>query len=92
MLASVWVICHVLPSLQVGNDAAALQILVLELQDILAAEQYCARHSLKDGGTQSSYMQLLNLLLHPGPGRQPMYTQACHLLGSQGKHACFITR
>ena len=71
--------------LQVGNDAAALRILALELQDIVAAEQYCAHNSSKQDGKQSSYMQLLELLLHPGEGKQAMYSQACHLLGSQGE-------
>ena len=77
--------------IQVGNDAAALRILALELQDIVAAEQYCADHPSPDPAAQSSYMQLLDLLLHPGDGTQPMYTQACHLLGSQGTAAGHCT-
>lgn len=65
-----------------GDDTAALRILAIELQDMAAAEQYCAEQAAKGG--QASYALLLEMLLHPGGGRPPLLAQACHLLTAQG--------
>ncbi len=66
-----------------GDDAAALRILAIELQDMVGAEQYCAEQGPKGG--QATYALLLDMLLHPGQGRSPMFAQACHLLAAQGQ-------
>lgn len=65
-----------------GDDTAALRILAIELQDMAAAEQYCAEQAGKGG--QASYALLLEMLLRPGQGRAPLLPQACHLLAAQG--------
>lgn len=67
---------------QVGDDAAALRILAIELQDVVGAERYCAEQGSKEG--QASHALLLDMLLRPGQGRPPMLAQACHLLAAQG--------
>ena len=72
--------------LQVGDDAAALRILAIELQDMVAAEQYCAEHQSQDG--QATYAVLMDMLLHPGSQRKPLLAQACHLLAAQGRFFC----
>lgn len=68
---------------QVGDDAAALRILAIELQDVVGAERYCAEQGSKEG--QASHALLLDMLLRPGQGRPPMLAQACHLLAAQGQ-------
>jgi len=67
---------------QVGDDTAALQILAIELEDMVEAERYCAEQGLKGG--EATHALLLDMLLHPGQGRPPMFAQACHLLAAQG--------
>ncbi|KAL3142970.1 hypothetical protein ABBQ38_003253 [Trebouxia sp. C0009 RCD-2024] len=67
---------------KVGDNTAALRILAIELQDMPAAEQYCAEQAARGG--QASYALLLEMLLHPGQGRPPLLPQACHLLAAQG--------
>ena len=69
--------------MQLGDDAASLRILAIELQDMVGAEQYCAEAGARASGGQASYALLLDLLLHPGPGRAPLFAQACHLLAAQ---------
>ena len=51
---------------------------------MVGSEQYCAEQGLKGG--QVTYALLLDMLLHPGQGRSPMFAQACHLLSAQGWH------
>jgi hypothetical protein len=64
---------------QLGDHRAALEILALVLGDIRLAEAYCARFAGQDG-----HLLLLDMLLHPGDGRTPLYAEACHLLAAQG--------
>ena len=64
---------------QLGDHRAALRILALTLGDIRLAEAYCARFTGHDG-----HLMLLDLLLHPGDERPPLYIEACHLLAAQG--------
>ncbi|BDA48080.1 Transforming growth factor-beta receptor-associated protein [Coccomyxa sp. Obi] len=61
------------------DHKAALRILALVLGDIRLAEAYCARWAGQQG-----YLALLDMLLHPGDGRAPLYAEACHLLAAQG--------
>ena len=56
-----------------------MRILALVLGDIRLAEAYCARWAGQQG-----YLFLLDMLLHPGHGREPLYAEACHLLAAQG--------
>ena len=65
-----------------GDDTAALRILAIELEDMVEAERYCAEQGLKGG--EATHALLLDMLLHPGQGRPPMFAQACHLLAAQG--------
>ncbi len=65
--------------MQLEDHAAALRILALVLGDIRLAEAYCARWAGQQG-----YLALLDMLLHPGDGRAPLYAEACHLLAAQG--------
>lgn len=65
--------------MQLGDHRAALRTLALTLGDIRLAEAYCARFTGRDG-----HLALLDLLLHPGDGRPPLYIEACHLLAAQG--------
>lgn len=65
--------------MQLEDHRAALQILALVLGDIRLAEDYCARFAGQEG-----HLMLLDMLLHPGDGRAPLYTEACHLLAAQG--------
>ena len=67
------------PCAQLGDHRAALRILALTLGDIRLAEGYCARFTGREG-----HLLLLDLLLHPGDGRPPLYIEACHLLAAQG--------
>ncbi len=64
---------------QLEDHRAALRILALVLGDIRLAEAYCARWAGQQG-----YLSLLDMLLHPGHGRDPLYAEACHLLAAQG--------
>ena len=68
---------------QVGDNAAALRILAIELQDMVAAEQYCAEQQAKGG--KATHAVLMDMLLHPGNNRTPLLAQACHLLAAQGQ-------
>ena len=65
--------------MQLGDHRAALRILALTLGDIRLAEAYCARFTGREG-----HLLLLDLLLHPGEERPPLYIEACHLLAAQG--------
>ena len=67
------------PRAQLGDHRAALRILALTLGDIRLAEAYCARFAGREG-----HLLLLDLLLHPGDERPPLYIEACHLLAAQG--------
>ena len=67
------------PRAQLGDHRAALRILALTLGDIRLAEAYCARFTGREG-----HLLLLDLLLHPGDERPPLYIEACHLLAAQG--------
>ena len=62
-----------------GDHEAALRVLALYLGDIRAAEAYCEQHT-----GQAGYLALLSMLLAPGEGRAPLYTEACQLLAAQG--------
>ena len=64
---------------QLGDHMAALRILALTLQDMDAAESYCTQHMGPPG-----YLTLLGMLLHPGPGQEPLFVEACRLLAAQG--------
>lgn len=66
-------------AVQLGDHRAALRTLALTLGDIRLAEAYCARFTGHDG-----HLLLLDLLLHPGDERPPLYLEACHLLAAQG--------
>ena len=66
-------------AVQLGDHRAALRTLALTLGDIRLAEAYCARFTGRDG-----HLLLLDLLLHPGDERPPLYLEACHLLAAQG--------
>ena len=66
--------------MQLGDHRAALRILALTLGDIRLAEAYCARLTGREG-----HLLLLDLLLHPGDERAPLYIEACHLLAAQGQ-------
>ncbi len=66
--------------MQLGDHRAALRTLALTLGDIRLAEAYCARFTGHDG-----HLMLLDLLLHPGDERPPLYIEACHLLAAQGR-------
>ena len=57
------------------------------LGDIHRAEAYC-----KKLGSQEAYLGLLDLLLHPADGREPLYADACHLLAAQGVYKACCTR
>ena len=77
---------RVLVLLQLGEHARALRLLALVLCDIRLAEAYCARYAGAEG-----HAQLLEMLLRPGDGREPLYADACHLLAAQGAHpSCTI--
>lgn len=65
--------------LQLGEHAAALRILALQLDDLDAAERYCRQHAGQDG-----YAVLMDMLLAPGQGHEPRLEQACRLLTAQG--------
>ena len=62
-----------------GDHVAALRVLALVLGDIRAAEAFCEQHT-----GQAGYLALLSMLLAPGEGRAPLYTEACQLLAAQG--------
>lgn len=49
--------------------------------DVRAAEAYSEVHVGEAG-----YEALLEMLLRPGPGRTPLFAEACHLLANTGLH------
>lgn len=65
--------------LQLGDHLSALRVLALTLRDIGAAEAYAAAHL-----PPSEYRTLLQLVLHPGPGIEPLYEDACYLITALG--------
>lgn len=65
--------------LQMGNIAAALRILAFRMGNIGRAIEACER-----SGNEGSYAILLDLLLQPPDGREPMHEAACQLLAAQG--------
>ncbi|KAH9322226.1 hypothetical protein KI387_016865, partial [Taxus chinensis] len=65
---------------KLGEETSALQILALKLEDSDAAEQYCA-----ELGRPEAYMQLLDMYLEPGEGKEPMYKAAVRLLHCHGE-------
>jgi hypothetical protein len=64
---------------QAGDNRAALRVMALVLGDMRRATAFCAATA-----GQEAYMTLLAMLLHPGEGRDPLYTEACQLLAAQG--------
>lgn len=65
---------------KLGEETLVLQILALKLEDSEAAEQYCA-----ELGRPDAYMQLLDMYLEPGHGKEPMYKAAVRLLHCHGE-------
>ncbi|XP_057829008.2 vacuolar sorting protein 3 isoform X2 [Cryptomeria japonica] len=65
---------------KLGEETSVLQILALKLEDSDAAEQYCA-----ELGRPEAYMQLLDMYLEPGEGKEPMYKAAVRLLHCHGE-------
>lgn len=65
---------------KLGEETLVLQILALKLEDSEAAEQYCA-----ELGRPDAYMQLLDMYLEPGDGKEPMYKAAVRLLHCHGE-------
>lgn len=68
--------------LQLGEHAAALRILALQLGDLEAAARYCRQHAGQEG-----YAALMDMLLAPGVGEAPRLEQACQLLTARGAWA-----
>lgn len=66
--------------LQMGDVAAALQILALKLGKIDRAIDACGRSS-----DEHSHAILLDLLLRPPDGRTAMYDAACQVLAARGE-------
>eukprot|EP00798_Chlamydomonas_sp_ICE-L_P020264 gene20264-27018_t len=62
---------------RMGEHVLALQVLALELLDVDSAVTYCRQHSGK-------WMMLLELLLRPGKGLEPMYSAAVKVLHAEG--------
>lgn len=65
--------------MQAGNSKEALRVVALILGDMRRATAFC-----QASGSQDAFMTLLAMLLHPGEGRDPLYTEACQLLAAQG--------
>ncbi|GAB4818896.1 hypothetical protein N2152v2_005942 [Parachlorella kessleri] len=66
---------------QMGDHLSALRLLALTLRDIAAAEAYAIAHL-----PPAEYRTLLQLVLHPGPGVEPLYEDACYLVTALGSH------
>ncbi|KAK3259051.1 hypothetical protein CYMTET_31934 [Cymbomonas tetramitiformis] len=66
------------------NHQAALRVLAVNIKDFKRAEQYCAIIARQSGEGQEAYLALLELYLHPGPGEEPMYTEAIQLISAPG--------
>lgn len=49
-------------------------MLAVTLNDTNAAIRYCKKHAGHEG-----FIALLEMLLRPGEGREPMYTEACQV-------------
>lgn len=64
---------------KLGDETAALQILALKLEDSEGARSYCAKL-----GRPEVYLQLLDMYLKPGEGREPMHDAAVRLLHCHG--------
>ncbi|KAG0575358.1 hypothetical protein KC19_VG339500 [Ceratodon purpureus] len=64
---------------KLGDETAALQILALKLEDSEGARRYCA-----ELGRPEVYLQLLDMYLKPGEGREPMHGAAVRLLHCHG--------
>lgn len=56
----------------------ALRVLAVTLNDINSAIRYCKKHARHEG-----FISLLEMLLRPGEGREPMYTEACQVSNAQ---------
>ncbi|CAD7698296.1 unnamed protein product [Ostreobium quekettii] len=56
----------------------ALRVLAVTLREVGSAIAYCKQHGGQDG-----FLTLLEMLLHPGDGQQPMYTEACMVLNAE---------
>jgi hypothetical protein len=63
-----------------GDHLSALRLLSLTLRDIAAAEAYAKAHL-----PPAEYRTLLQLVLHPGPGVEPLYDDACYLITALGQ-------
>ena len=66
-------------AVQMGDHLSALRLLALTLRDIAAAEAYATAHL-----PAAEYRTLLQLVLHPGPGVEPLYEDACDLITALG--------
>jgi len=64
---------------KLGDETVALQILALKLEDSEGARSYCAKL-----GRPEVYLQLLDMYLKPGEGREPMHDAAVRLLHCHG--------
>lgn len=53
----------------------ALRVLAVTLNDVNASIRYCKKHAGHEG-----FIALLDMLLNPGEGRDPMYTEACQVI------------
>mmetsp|Transcript_12664 Transcript_12664/g.35634 ORF Transcript_12664/g.35634 Transcript_12664/m.35634 type:complete len:943 (+) Transcript_12664:317-3145(+) len=62
-----------------GNHGQALRLLVIRIRDVKQALEYCSKP-----GRSGCHLQLLRILLSPGPGEEPMLQEACLLLNSAG--------
>ncbi len=67
---------------QLGDHLAALRLLAVTLRDLRGAEVYCRDHAGVDG-----YSDLLAMVLRPGDGASPRYTEACHVISVAGAQA-----
>ena len=65
---------------QAGDHMAALRVLALTLRDVAAAEAYARAHL-----SPPDYRALLQLVLHPGPGLEPLWDDACYLIAALGR-------
>ncbi|CAM6087801.1 unnamed protein product [Calypogeia fissa] len=64
---------------KLGDEMSALRTLALKLEDSAAAEQYCA-----EIGQAGAYLELMEMYLDPGEGREPMHRAAVRLLHCHG--------
>ncbi|GMH35213.1 hypothetical protein BSKO_03081 [Bryopsis sp. KO-2023] len=63
---------------RLSDHPKALRVLAVTLRDINGAIRYCKKHAGHEG-----FLALLEMLLRPGEGREPMYTEACQVLNAE---------